>query len=72
MNDGGEVDGGGIPDAGIFATGLDTRPVNATCIHRLDGNVDRATEVVLLEQSQSADNHNGGDLKFGPDGFLYI
>jgi glucose/arabinose dehydrogenase len=35
---------------------------------------DRAddTETVLLEFPQDAANHNGGDLHFGADGFLYI
>lgn len=31
-----------------------------------------ATELVLLEQADDASNHNGGDLHFGPDGYLYI
>ena len=29
-------------------------------------------EDVLLEQIDDAGNHNGGDLHFGPDGYLYI
>lgn len=37
-----------------------------------DGSIDRATrrEVLALDQPQA--NHNGGQLAFGPDGFLYI
>jgi glucose/arabinose dehydrogenase len=33
---------------------------------------DAASELVLLEQADDAGNHNGGDLHFGPDGYLYI
>jgi uncharacterized repeat protein (TIGR03806 family) len=31
-----------------------------------------ATEQVLLTVDQFAGNHNGGDIAFGPDGYLYI
>jgi glucose/arabinose dehydrogenase len=33
---------------------------------------DPASEEVVLTQAQPAGNHNGGNLVFGPDGYLYI
>ena len=33
---------------------------------------DPASAAVLLDMPQPNENHNGGDLRFGPDGYLYI
>ncbi|MGE0136054.1 MAG: sorbosone dehydrogenase family protein [Dehalococcoidia bacterium] len=33
---------------------------------------DPASELVILEQAQPFSNHNGGAIRFGPDGMLYL
>lgn len=41
-------------------------------VNLTDYTADPASETVVLRFYQPYDNHNGGSLKFGKDGFLYI
>lgn len=36
------------------------------------GQIDPASELVVLEVGQPYSNHNGGEIAFGPDGYLYV
>ena len=38
----------------------------------VNDQVDPATELVILEQEQPFSNHNGGAIRFGGDGMLYL
>lgn len=57
--------------AGPAGTGLYNRLSRFTAMDGLQ-TADPASELVLISQFDEASNHNGGDLTFGPDGFLYV
>ncbi len=54
-------------------TGLHDRVSRFTALAAPASNADiLATEMPLISQFDEASNHNGGDLHFGPDNYLYI
>lgn len=66
------------PDNGRFFVNYTAPDPRRTVIARFTvsatnpDSADPASGNVLLEIAQPYDNHNGGQLAFGPDGFLYI
>ena len=62
---------------GFFYVNYTATNPNRTVISRfsvsIDPNLtDPASELLILEFSQPFSNHNGGQISFGPDGYLYI
>ena len=62
--------------SGVFFLHYSKAPRGETIIarYRTDGTGrgDPASERVILEVPQPFTNHNGGQIRFGPDGYLYI
>lgn len=49
-----------------------TRISRFTAVPPSANTVDPSTEQIIMSVVQPYSNHNGGDLAFGPDGYLYI
>jgi glucose/arabinose dehydrogenase len=59
---------------GVCTRNASNQPVNRVSRFVMAGNaIDAASETVLVDNIPSPNgNHNGGDVQFGTDGFLYI
>jgi glucose/arabinose dehydrogenase len=55
-----------------FVNSSDELLTRISRFHAPNGVADPGSEEVLLSFEQPGNNHNGGQLTFGPDGYLYI
>jgi glucose/arabinose dehydrogenase len=53
-------------------SGLDRTRISRFTVGADPDRADAGSELVLMEFEQPFSNHNGGDIQFGPDGYLYI
>ena len=61
------------PDGRFYASYTDTGGTSRVVAWKLtDGHPDPNTEASIISVAQPFSNHNGGDLQFGPDGYLYF
>ena len=67
-----KTDGKFYVDYTANISGQLTTVVEEYKVNPADSNVALATSLIILTQSQPYANHNGGNLMFGKDGYLYI
>ena len=64
-----------FPQDGLLYVSYTAGAPRRSVISRFDvssGAINLASEAVILEVEQPFANHNGGNIAFGPDGYLYI
>ncbi len=67
-----KTDGKFFVDYTANISGLLTTVIEQYKVDPSDSNVAQTTGLRILSQSQPFSNHNGGNLMFGKDGYLYI